>query len=158
MPPISRAEPDQDERQRLPTAPLEEPAPQIPPGGGTPRSPYPDYDVAARDKWALDWDEKTRRVVLDRMGNVPAYRFFEQGEAVLLEALCDRLMPQDDRAKARRVPIAPFIDQRLHKGEGDGYRYAGTLSDREAYRIGLVGVNQTARSRFHQDFVSLNSQ
>src|SRR5687768_6520440 len=95
---------------------------QIPPGGGAEQTPYPDFDITNGDKWSLDWDEKTRRLVLDRIENVPPYRLFSTEEARLLEALCNCALPQDDRPEAGQVPIAPWIDQRLDAGEGLGYR------------------------------------
>jgi hypothetical protein len=56
------------------TPPAEPPVPHPPAGGGG-RTPYPEYDVMAPDKWRHDWDEKTRRLVPDRMRHVPARSF-----------------------------------------------------------------------------------
>src|SRR3712207_6468313 len=119
-----------------------------PPAGGGGRTPYPDYDVMAPDKWAHDWDEKTRRLVLDRIRNVPARAFFSPAEFAVLDAVCDRLLPQDDRAPQQRIPIAPFIDHRLATGAGDGYRYAEMPWDEEAYRRGLAGIDETSHVLF----------
>jgi hypothetical protein len=129
----------------------------VPPGGGAAGTPYPGFDVASRDKWNLDWDGKTRRLVLDRLREVPPYRFFSPAEVALLEALCERVMPQEDRMPGQRVPIAPWIDERLHKGEGDGYRYEDMPDDREAYRRGLEGFDQTAQALFGAPFPQLSS-
>ncbi|HKP52955.1 MAG TPA: gluconate 2-dehydrogenase subunit 3 family protein [Chloroflexia bacterium] len=128
----------------------------VPAGGGVAGTPYPDFDVASDDKWNLDWDEKTRRLVLDRVRNVPPYRFFSPEEVAVLEALCARLMPQEDRSPQQRIPIAPWIDERLYKGEGDGYRYEDMPDDREAYRLGLQGFNQIAQALFDVPFVRLS--
>ena len=49
---------------------------------------YPDYDVLSQ---AEHWDAVTRRVVLDRVGNVPPFRFFDEREQATLTVLCDRL-------------------------------------------------------------------
>ncbi len=121
---------------------------RIPKGGGTAESPYPDFDVAAPDKWALDWDEKTRRVVRERVEQVPRYRFFSLDEAWTMEAICARILPQDDRPLAERVPLAPWIDERLYEGTGDGYRYEDMPDDRDAYRSALRGFDEAAR-RLH---------
>jgi len=128
------------------SAPAEAP-PDLPAGGGG-RTPYPEYQVVEADKWAHDWDEKTRRLVLDRVRNVPQRVFFSEPEFALLEALCDRLLPQDDRPADQRIPIAPFIDERLATGGGNGYRYEQMPWDDEAYRRGLAGVDQTSRLMF----------
>jgi hypothetical protein len=129
------------------SSPAEAPSPLPPPGGGG-RTPYPDYEVMAPDKWAHDWDEKTRRLVLDRIRNVPERSFFSEGQFALLEAICARLLPQDDRPEELRIPIVPFIDQQLARGGGDGYRYEDMPWDPEAYRLGLQGIDQASQSMF----------
>src|SRR5687768_11122476 len=96
---------------------------KIPAGGGAAETPYPQFDVASAEKWALDWDNKTRRLIQERVENVPPYRFFDPDEARTLEALIDCVLPQEDRSSENRIPIAPWIDERLYQGEGNGYRY-----------------------------------
>jgi len=130
-------------------------APPIPPGGGAQHTPYPEFQVTNTDKWDLDWDDKTRQLVLDRLENIPPYRFFSADEARLLEALCDCVLPQPDRPEAQRVPIAPWIDERLHNGAGPGYRYENMPDDRQAYRLGLQGFDETARYLFDMTFLKL---
>ena len=125
------------------------------PGGGAERTPYSGFDITNADKWNLDWDEKTKRLVIDRVENVPPYRFFSTEEARLLEALCDCVLPQADRPETQRVPIAPWIDERLYKDEGSGYRYENMPEDPQAYRMGLQGFNETARHLFGTAFIDL---
>lgn len=127
----------------------------IAPGGGAKDTPYPDFDVASADKWALDWDEKTRRLVKKRLHEVPLYRFFTAAEVATIEALCARLIPQPEREPAQQVPIAPWIDQRLFQGKGPGYRYEDMPQDGAAYRQGLIGFDQTAQLRFGSNFAQL---
>jgi hypothetical protein len=129
---------------------------QIPPGGDADHTPYPDFQITNKDKWNFDWDEKTRQLIIDRVQNVPSYRFFSAEEAQLLEALCDCLLPQNDRSETKRIPIAPWIDEDLYKGHGLGYRYENMPEDREAYRMGLQGFDQTAHSLFRSAFVDLD--
>jgi hypothetical protein len=128
---------------------------RIPPGGGADQTPYPDFDITNADKWNLDWDEKTRRLVIDRVENVPPYRFFSTEEARLLEALCNCALPQEDRPEAQRMPIAPWIDERLYTGKGSGYRYENMAEDRQAYRMGLQGFDETAHHLFGTAFTDL---
>jgi hypothetical protein len=127
----------------------------IPPGGYAKGTPYADFDITNADKWKLDWDEKTRQLVIDRVNNVPPYRFFSTEETRLLEALCDCALPQADRPKAQRVPIAPWIDEWLYIGQGLGYRYEDMPEDRQAYRLGLQAFDETARHLFSSAFVDL---
>ena len=58
------------------------------------------------------WDDATREVVLDRVHNVPRYTYFDAHQRATLEALCARVVPQQHRPADRRIPIAPWIDQR----------------------------------------------
>jgi hypothetical protein len=127
----------------------------IPAGGGAGSTPYPGYDVAGGDKWALDWDEKTRDLVRDRVDNVPPFRFFSPDEVALLEAICARALPQEDRPAGQRVPIAPWIDDRLHRGEGSGTQYETMPADPVAYRLGLRAFDQSAQALFGRPFVDL---
>jgi hypothetical protein len=132
-----------------------EPLP-IPPGGGTGETPYPDFRITSSEKWNLDWDEKTRRLVIDRVENVPPYRFFSMEEAKLLEALCNCVLPQQDRPEGQQVPIAPWIDEGLYTGQGLGYRYEDMPEDPQAYRLGLRGFDQTALHLFEAAFIDLD--
>jgi hypothetical protein len=127
-----------------------------PSGGGAEGTPYPDFDITNKDKWNLDWDEKTRQLVIDRVENIPPYRFFSTEEARLLEALCDCVLPQDDRPEAQRVLIAPWIDERLYTNEGSGYRYENMPEDRQAYRMALQGFDETAYHLFDTAFIDLS--
>ena len=60
---------------------------------------YPEYDVLSQ---ADHWDEVTRRVVLDRVENVPPIRFFDDAEARTLAAFCDVVTAQDAEP---RIPV-----------------------------------------------------
>lgn len=102
----------------------------------------------ALDKWHHDWDEKTRQLLLDRMRQVPTCAFFSAEEFTTLEAVCRRLLPQEDRPAELRIPIAPFIDQRLAQGTGDGYRHENMPWDDAAYHLGIVGIDETSRALY----------
>jgi gluconate 2-dehydrogenase gamma chain len=73
----------------------------------------------------------------------------------LLEALAARLFPQPERPVP--IPLAPAIDQRLAEGRADGWRYDALPPDREAYRLGLGGVQEIAQFLFKSDFEHLAS-
>jgi Gluconate 2-dehydrogenase subunit 3 len=116
------------------------------------RSPYPDYDVLA--KWNTpSWDDKTREVVGKRLQEVPARRFFTETEWRTLEAVCARLVPQPERSNP--IPIVPWIDEKLHHNWRDGFRYDDMPPLRDAWRLGLAGIDEESRRRFGADFWSL---
>ncbi len=114
---------------------------------------YPDYRTMDLQK---TWDEATRKVVSDRCaGAPPAVHFFTPEESALLEAVIDRLLPQDDRSAAKTIPILGTIDERLGQNALSGFRYEDMPPDREAYRLGIKAIDEMARSRFEQAFVGL---
>lgn len=120
-----------------------------------PSSRYPGYDVL--DRWdGPDWDEPTRAVVRRRLAEVPPIRFFTAGEAALLQAVADRLVPQPERTPERRVPIVPWIDEKLWHDWRDGYRYAELPPQRDAWRAGLAATDETARLLHARDFAALD--
>ncbi|MBW3613835.1 MAG: gluconate 2-dehydrogenase subunit 3 family protein [Actinobacteria bacterium] len=116
------------------------------------RSPYPHYDVLAE---AGHWDDRTQEVVRRRVQEVPPYRFFDNEEAARLEAVCERVIPQEDRAPAERIPIAPFIDQALEADETDGFRQPDVPWPQEAWRLGLRGIEEASRATFDRGFSDL---
>lgn len=118
-------------------------------------TPYADYDVLA--KWDTpSWNEQTREVVRKRLGEVPPRRFLELDEWETLEAVCARVLPQPDRL-ADPVPIVPFIDAQLHRGQGDGYRYEDMPDLRASWRLGIGGIEREARRRHDKPFGELDA-
>lgn len=89
---------------------------------------YPHYDVLRE---ADHWDEVTRRVVLDRVANVPPFRFFDDAEAATLKAFCDVVTAQDAEP---RIPVLSYVDEKLAGGVGDGWRYEDLPDDGEVWR------------------------
>lgn len=117
---------------------------------------YPNYNVL--DKWSSpDWDDQTREVVRKRLEEIPPIRFFTENEASTLSAVADRIVPQPDRAHAEKIPIVPWIDEKLYEDKRDGYRYEEMPPQREAWRLGLKGISETARALFEgKQFVELD--
>jgi hypothetical protein len=116
------------------------------------RTPYVDYDVLT--KWDTpSWDDQTREVLRKRLTEIPARRFFSDTEWQTLEAVCGRLVPQPERSDP--IPIVPWIDEKLHHNWRDGFRYDDMPPLREAWRLGLEGIDHESRRRFGADFPSL---
>lgn len=112
---------------------------------------YPGYDVLDKRN-TLSWNEPTRRAVDHRLAVHPGPRFFTESEWLTLSALCARIVTQsDDRPP---VPIPAYIDDRLHSGRKDGYRFAEMLPQGEAWRAALAALDDEATrkhgARFHQ--------
>ncbi len=113
---------------------------------------YPGYRTLAQQEY---WDEATRKVVLNRIRRVPDIRFFSADEARLMYAICNRILPQDDRDEEHRVPIVPFIDKRLFDGRIDGYRFQSMPPDRQAYNLGLKGIDEIANHLYTSRFLDI---
>jgi len=109
---------------------------------------YPDYNVLDE---ADHWDETTRRVVLERVENVPPIRFFTTAEAATLNAFCDVVLAQDSEP---RVPVLAMVDAKLFEGKLDGYRYANMPDDRETWRLVARGLDAAARQHQAEDFAA----
>src|SRR5436305_3878640 len=111
------------------------------------RTRYPGYNVL--DKWSSpDWDDQTREVVRKRLEEVPPIRFFTEQEACTLAAVTERIIPQPDRSETEKISIVPWIDEKLYEDSRDGYRYEELPPQREAWRDGLAGINETAQALF----------
>lgn len=113
---------------------------------------YPGFHTLSQQAY---WDEATRALVLHRVKDVPPIRFFTSAEARTMEAVVDRIIPQEDRTEERCIPILPIIDQRLFTNCIEGYRYEDMPPDQEAYRIAAQAIEETARTLHKKSFADL---
>lgn len=120
------------------------------------RTRYPGYDVL--DKWSSpDWDDQTRLAVRRRLEEIPPIRFFNEHEARTLAAVAERIIPQPDRTESEKVQVTPWIDEKLYEDERDGYRYEELPPQRDAWRLGLKGIDEAARALFSErTFIELD--
>ncbi len=117
-------------------------------------SPYPGFDPMRESE---GWEDRDRALVLSRLHDIPALRFFSPEEAEVLDAVVDRLMPQPDRAPGDRVVVTPFVDQMLVDDDTDGFRKEGMPWDQEVWRQALIGIDQTSDARYGRRFVELDA-
>ncbi|HEY6963125.1 MAG TPA: gluconate 2-dehydrogenase subunit 3 family protein [Gaiellaceae bacterium] len=109
---------------------------------------YPEYDVLEQ---VDHWDDVTRRVVLDRVHNVPPFRYFTPEEVDTLKAFCDVATAQDSEP---RIPVLSYIDEKLHGGVGDGWQYFDLPADGEVWRIVARGLDEEARTLTYDSFAA----
>ena len=83
-------------------------------------------------------------------------RFFDAHAFATLHAVCNRLLPQPDRADPIRIAAA--LDAGLADDAGRGWRYAAMPPDGTAYRWGLQGVDECAKALFNAPFQALLDQ
>lgn len=114
---------------------------------------YPGYSTLSQQAF---WDDATRKVVLDRVNNVPPIRFFKPDEVQLMQAIIDRIIPQDDRDAAHKIPVLNYIDDRLYARRIDGYRYAKMPPDDEAIHLGMQAIQEIAQFLYQKPFTDLN--
>lgn len=101
--------------------------------------------------------EATRNALTERLTASPRQSvYFSDSEFALLQAICDRLIPQDDRPEY--IDLAGNIDNRLSQNKSDGWRYDTMPPDGDAYKQGLAGVDQTAQLLFEQPFRQLPAE
>jgi hypothetical protein len=96
---------------------------------------FPDYDVLEQ---AGHWDEATRRVVLDRVENVPEISFFQPAEVETLTAFADVALAQDAEP---RIPVLAYVDEKLAQGKHDGYRHFDMPDDGVTWRLVAQGLD-----------------
>ncbi|GGG38281.1 gluconate 2-dehydrogenase subunit 3 family protein [Hymenobacter glacieicola] len=114
---------------------------------------YPDGTVRALLQTDLV-TEATRAALLPRLDtSVHPPQFFDEATYQLLRAVAARIYPQPERPEP--IELAPVVDKRLAQGDSDGWRYDAMPPDREAYRLGLGGINQAAQALFQRPFVQL---
>lgn len=137
-----------DDPATLPVDPLGSPLPARDQPGY-----YPGFSTLAQQGF---WDAATRETILTRISNIPPIRFFSLSEAALLEAVIGHVLPQTDRTPERRIPISPYIDERLKSGRIAGYRFEDMPSDGDAHRLGLQAIEQMALAGFGVPFAQLS--
>ncbi len=98
----------------------------------------------------------TRAALQERLDR-PVVRgpaFFTEDQFATLRTVCDRLIPQPDRAEP--IDIAGEIDGRLASGKTDGWRYDELPADGEMHRDFLGGLDALARDSGVRSFSALN--
>ncbi len=115
---------------------------------------YPGYDVL--QKWDTpSWNDITREVVSKRLNEIPPRRFFSEPQYETLVAVCHRVMPQPERSDP--VPIAPWLDAKLHDGQGTGTRFESLPPEPECWRRGIDAIEAEAQQRYHRAFAALDA-
>ncbi len=117
------------------------------------RGRYPGYDVASK-RWSPSWNSKTREVVDRRLAIHPGPRFLSKERYAVLEALCARILPQEDRETP--VPLAAYVDEKLLLDKRAGYRNAKLPPLREAWTLGLDALDAEARAAYGRGFAALD--
>jgi hypothetical protein len=115
---------------------------------------YPHYDVLAK-RHTPSWNEKTRRVIDQRLAVPREPRFLPSEEFRTLDAVCARIVPQP--ATRPPVPIAALIDTKLFEDKGDGYRDHRLPPLREAWQRGLRALDAEARATRGGSFNTLSA-
>jgi gluconate 2-dehydrogenase gamma chain len=75
-----------------------------------------------------------------------AWRFFSDAEAIVVDAVAEQIIPADQDAGARDANVVNFIDLQL---VGPFKRH------QQAYRTGIIGVQQTSHAMFGANFETL---
>jgi hypothetical protein len=115
---------------------------------------YPGYSTLSQQ---AVWDEATRHVILKRVVDIPPIRFFTPEERTVMFAVLNRIIPQDDRDEAHKIPILPFLDEKLYEGRINGYRYEDMPPQREAYWLFIKGVQAIAQHLYSRRYEDLRS-
>lgn len=115
---------------------------------------YPGYHVLDQQNF---WDAATRKLILDRVSSDTPLRFFAPAEQLTMQAVVERVLPQDDRAESTRIAILPGIDKRLFENRIEGFRYEDMPSDQDAYRLAARAIELMAKQLHAQPFHTLKT-
>ena len=115
---------------------------------------YPGYDVLAK-RGTPSWNAVTRAVIDERL-NVPREpRYFSAAEWAALEAVCARIVPQP--ADRPAIPVAAYVDQKMHDRKHDGYRHAELPEQGQAWKQGLAALDEAARREHGSAFTAIGT-
>jgi hypothetical protein len=114
------------------------------------RGRFPGFDVLDQ---ADQWDDVTTGVVLSRLALPEMLSFFGPAEVGVAAPMLDLLLAQDDDP---RVPVLALIDDRLARGETDGWHYDDMPEDGQAWRDSLAALNADARARHQADYAQVD--
>lgn len=115
------------------------------------RGRFPGFDVL--DQADL-WDDVTAGVVLSRLTLPEMLSFFSPAEVSVAAPVLDLLLAQDDEP---RIPVLALIDDRLSRGETDGWHYDDMPEDGQAWRETLAALDADARTRHGGGYAELNT-
>ncbi|MCW2276658.1 gluconate 2-dehydrogenase subunit 3 family protein [Heliophilum fasciatum] len=113
-------------------------------------SMYPGYDVMAEQ---AHWDERTRRIVADRLVKPSEPRFFTSTEFTCIQVLIGALVGDADEGRLLRV--AGQLDEHLAKRRGQGYHPTHLPDEEVLWRYGLGELERTAVAEYGRSFVAL---
>ena len=115
---------------------------------------YPGYDVLDK-RSGLSWNDESRRVIDQRLAVPREPRFFDADEWATLNAVCGRIVPQSQNRAP--VPVAAYVDEKMHTDAREGYRHAELPEQRLAWKRGLAGLQEAARQRHDKPFAGLDA-
>lgn len=100
----------------------------------------------------------TRAAIEQRLRppEVSPLRFFSLSEMEILRAAAARLLAQP--LAAETINLVREIDDRLVLDTGNGWRFASLPPDRETYRGGLAGLEESAIALHGSGFAELNGE
>jgi Gluconate 2-dehydrogenase subunit 3 len=113
---------------------------------------FPGYDVLAKHD-GLSWNGPTRRAIDERLAVRDEPLFFTPEAYRILQALCDRILPQPERSE--KIPLAAYLARHLQANGASGTRYEPMPYDGEAWNIGLRALDTEAREIYGVGFPEL---
>jgi hypothetical protein len=113
---------------------------------------FPNYDVLAK-RDSMSWNDATRRVIDERLAVEDRPVFFSVEEYRILQAICDRILPQAERVP--KIPVAAYVDRHLLMHGDTGTRFEPMPYDGECWKIALFALDMEARVKYGVAFHEL---
>lgn len=115
-------------------------------------SRFPGYDVLSK-RDGMSWNDPTRQAIDERLSVKDEPVFFTPEDYRILQALCDRILPQAEWET--KIPLAAHVDRHLQVHGASGTRYEPMPYDGEAWKIGLAALDAEAREAYGVSFPEL---
>ncbi len=113
---------------------------------------FPGYDVLSKRE-GMSWNDPTRQAIDERISVKDEPLFFTIQEYRILQALCDRILPQAEGEV--KIPLAAHVDRHLQINGASGTRYEPMPYDGDAWKIGLAALDAEARENYGVPFYDL---
>lgn len=110
-----------------------------------------DFDVL---QWKYLWDDRTRKVIEERVSAVPDQTFFNDDEMRALDKIAGALLPGTDK----NIPIVESLGHDLEGNPKKGVRPVDLPWKHDMYKQGLAYLGKESEARFGKSIPDLSDE
>lgn len=110
-----------------------------------------DFDVMSRKN---RWDRTTRKVLEERVSEVPSQEFFTGDELKKIEKVIEAVVPGAQKS----VPVKEMLGREFKESAKSGVRPVDLPWRPDMYKKGLEFLDEEARERFGKNLIDLSAE